>query len=80
MCIEFQRPTALKRRNVLEWSGWSPREDGSPSRASTIQHYATFSYALLKNGSLASAARCLKNQDLPFEAGRFPPFEADSSV
>ena len=26
MCIEFQRPTALKRRNVLEWSGWSPRQ------------------------------------------------------
>jgi len=21
MCIEFQRPTALQRRNVLEWSG-----------------------------------------------------------
>jgi hypothetical protein len=25
MCIEFQRPTALQRRNVLEWSGWSRR-------------------------------------------------------
>src|ERR1700757_3269521 len=28
-------------------------------RASTVQHSAVFSYALLKNGSLARAARCL---------------------
>jgi hypothetical protein len=44
---------------------FSSRTDRRKSNwASTIQYSATFSYALLKNGSLACAARCLASSAL----------------
>jgi hypothetical protein len=56
------RTSAVKARRLRFFSSRTDRRRSN--WASTIQYSATFSYALLKNGSLACAARCLASSAL----------------